>query len=95
LRRFISVRGRAANARVAQTSFQQATTPGNNAATIFWLKARAGWREKQPTPASDQPGGPPAQVVVIRKMFDPTGCTRTATELSPPLIEGDASDQQQ
>ena len=36
-----------ANARVAQTLFQQATTPGNIAATIFWLKARAGWREKQ------------------------------------------------
>jgi hypothetical protein len=36
-----------ANARVAQTLYQQATTPGNIAATIFWLKARAGWREKQ------------------------------------------------
>lgn len=35
-----------ANARVAQTLYQQATTPGNIAATIFWLKARAGWREK-------------------------------------------------
>jgi len=34
-----------ANARVAQTLYQQATTPGNIAATIFWLKARAGWRE--------------------------------------------------
>ncbi len=36
-----------ANARVAQTLYQQATTPGNIAVTIFWLKARAGWREKQ------------------------------------------------
>lgn len=36
-----------ANAKVAQTLYQQATTPGNVAATIFWLKARAGWREKQ------------------------------------------------
>ena len=36
-----------ANAKVAQTLYQQATTPGNIAATIFWLKARAGWREKQ------------------------------------------------
>lgn len=35
-----------ANARVAQTLYQQATTPGNIAATIFWLKARGGWREK-------------------------------------------------
>jgi hypothetical protein len=84
-----------ANARVAQCLFQQATTPGNIAATIFWLKARAGWREKQITPADDQPSGPAPQVVIIRKMFDPTGCTMAATELSPPLIEGDASDQQQ
>ena len=36
-----------ANAKVAQTLYQQATMPGNIAATIFWLKARAGWREKQ------------------------------------------------
>ena len=36
-----------ANARVAQCLYQQATTPGNVAASIFWLKARAGWREKQ------------------------------------------------
>jgi hypothetical protein len=34
-----------ANAQVAQTLFKQATT-GNTAAAIFWLKARAGWREK-------------------------------------------------
>src|SRR3954468_16181293 len=31
-----------ANARVAQILYQQATTPGNLGATIFWLKARAG-----------------------------------------------------
>lgn len=35
-----------ANARVGQTLFQQATSGNNTAATIFWLKARAGWREK-------------------------------------------------
>ena len=35
-----------ANARVAQSLFQQATSGKNTTATIFWLKARAGWREQ-------------------------------------------------
>lgn len=34
-----------ANAKVAQTLYQQAIG-GNLGAAIFWLKARAGWREK-------------------------------------------------
>jgi len=34
-----------ANARVAQSLFQQATSGKNTAASIFWLKARAGWQE--------------------------------------------------
>src|SRR4051794_35040377 len=45
-----------ANAKVAQTLYQQATTPGNIAATIFWLKARAGWREKQVVEVSGKDG---------------------------------------
>lgn len=36
-----------ANAKVAQTLFRQATEGGNTAAAIFWLKARAGWRETE------------------------------------------------
>lgn len=35
-----------ANMRVAQSLFNMATTGGNVAAAIFWMKARAGWREK-------------------------------------------------
>lgn len=35
-----------ANAKVAQSLFQQATS-GNTGAAIFWTKARMGWREKQ------------------------------------------------
>ena len=35
-----------ATAKVAQSLFQLATTGKNVAATIFWMKARAGWREK-------------------------------------------------
>jgi len=36
-----------ANTKVAQTLFAMATRGDNTAATIFWMKARAGWREKQ------------------------------------------------
>ena len=35
-----------ATAKVAQTLFQMATSGQNTAAAIFWMKARAGWREK-------------------------------------------------
>ena len=34
-----------ANARVGESLFNQAMD-GNTAAAIFWMKARAGWREK-------------------------------------------------
>lgn len=34
-------------AKVAQSLLQMATTGKNVAAAIFWMKARAGWREKQ------------------------------------------------
>jgi len=39
-----------ANAKVAQSLFKKATGDGNQAvqAAIFWLKARAGWRDKSP-----------------------------------------------
>jgi hypothetical protein len=55
-----------ANARVAQTLYQQATTPGNIAATIFWLKARAGWREKQIMEVAGQDGATPALNLAVR-----------------------------
>jgi hypothetical protein len=35
-----------ANAQVAQTLYQMATSGKNIAATIFWLKARARWQER-------------------------------------------------
>jgi predicted ArsR family transcriptional regulator len=35
-----------ATVKVAQTLFQMATSGQNTAAAIFWMKARAGWREK-------------------------------------------------
>lgn len=35
-----------ANVKIAQSLFNMATTGNNVAAAIFWMKARAGWREK-------------------------------------------------
>ena len=35
-----------ANATVARSLYNQAVNGGNTAAAIFWLKSRAGWREK-------------------------------------------------
>jgi hypothetical protein len=37
-----------ATTKVAQSLFRMATEGKNVAAAIFWMKARAGWREKQP-----------------------------------------------
>jgi hypothetical protein len=45
-----------ANAKVAQSLFQMATQGKNVAAAIFWMKARAGWREKvEIKPVVDDP----------------------------------------
>jgi hypothetical protein len=47
-----------ANAQVAQSLYQQATSGKKPAATIFWLKTRAGWRESpaiQPRPVEIPP----------------------------------------
>ena len=40
-----------ATAKVAQSLFQMATVDKNMAAAIFWMEARAGWREK-PDPSA-------------------------------------------
>ena len=46
-----------ATTKVAQSLFRMATEGKNVAAAIFWMKARAGWREKQPEAlmADDKP----------------------------------------
>lgn len=46
-----------ANAKVAGTLFRTATDPSNPksvTAAIFWLKARAGWREDAPAPGKKE-----------------------------------------
>ena len=44
-----------ATAKVAQSLFRMATEGNNVAAAIFWMKARAGWREKQQIELSGRP----------------------------------------
>jgi len=44
-----------ATAKVAQSLFNMATQGNNVAAAIFWMKARAGWREKQEVQFSNRP----------------------------------------
>ncbi len=44
-----------ATAKVAQSLFQMATVDKNVAAAIFWMKARAGWREKHEVTVSTRP----------------------------------------
>jgi len=44
-----------ATAKVAQSLFHLATIDKNVTAAIFWMKARAGWREKQVIQFSDRP----------------------------------------
>jgi hypothetical protein len=76
-----------ANARVAQTLYQQATTPRNIAATIFWLKARAGWREKQAVEVAGPVGAPLPEppLVIVRHIVSPKAC-----KADPTLLEGKA-----
>ena len=44
-----------ANAKVAQSLYQQATS-GSTSVAIFWLKVRAGWQDKQVTELSGNVG---------------------------------------
>ena len=43
-----------ATTKVAQSLFRMATEGKNVGAAIFWMKARAGWREKHPEPLEDK-----------------------------------------
>lgn len=53
-----------ANAKVAQSLFQMATSGKNAAAAIFWLKVRGGgvWRESPAKVEVSGPGGAPVPV---------------------------------
>ena len=47
-----------ATTKVAQSLFQMATSGNNVAAAIFWMKARAGWREKNQIELTGADDGP-------------------------------------
>ncbi len=53
-----------ANAQVAQTLFQQAKS-GNTAAMIFWMKTRAGWKEKSTHELVGADGGPIQSAMIL------------------------------
>ena len=71
-----------ANMRVSQSLFTMATTGGSVAAAIFWMKARAGWREKHP----EEPGEEEKTTVVIHRFVVPI------EDIKPPTIVGQHTD---
>jgi hypothetical protein len=81
-----------ANTRVAQCLFKQATTPGNIGASIFWLKARAGWREKHPEPPPDPKDDPNKITVIVRRIIDPVTGEFAETTYPRPMLEGRTRD---
>lgn len=57
-----------ANASVAKSLYQQATS-GNTSAAIFWLKCRAGWQDKQQIEHTG-PNGGDINVTITRRVID-------------------------
>ena len=55
-----------ATAKVAQTLFHLATVEKNVASVIFWMKARAGWRETMRQENTGADGKPMATVITYR-----------------------------
>jgi hypothetical protein len=53
-----------ANAKVAETLFNQAVRDGNTTAAIWWTKSRMGWKERQAHEHSGPDGEGPVQMVM-------------------------------
>jgi len=53
-----------ANTNVAQTLYKMATSGNNPAATFFWLKCRAGWKER---PVVEQASIQPVPFIVAKE----------------------------
>ena len=71
-----------ANVKVGQSLFNMATSGNNVAATIFWMKARAGWREKHDIHHTGPEGKP---LIIV------TGVPRHDRDL-PPLLGASGND---
>lgn len=62
-----------ATLKVAQSLFKQAVEQNNTAAQIFWMKARAGWREGVDLSHAGPDGGPIKQILEVSwKNIEPT-----------------------
>jgi hypothetical protein len=73
--------------RVRKTLYQMATSGRNQAATMFWLKTRAGWSEKGREPETLSEQDKPQPLVV--RFIEPRYCEETDTMLPP--LEPDES----
>jgi hypothetical protein len=60
-----------ATAKVGQSLFRMATEGNNVTAAIFWMKARAGWREKHDVNLSAGDGAPVAVIYLPDNGRDP------------------------
>jgi hypothetical protein len=58
-----------ANSRVAETAYNMAISGKCPAATFFWLKCRAGWREKEHVIVGGDPNNPVQTVHRIERVI--------------------------
>ena len=83
-----------ATAKVAQSLFQMATQGKNVAAAIFWMKARAGWREKhevQVTHGESLAHLTDEELEQMLRSYDDKLRAAGSRGSSGPLIEGSAA----
>jgi hypothetical protein len=80
-----------ATAKVAQSLFQLATIDKNVTAAIFWMKARAGWREKQEIQFSNRPLEQLSDADLERLIVRPGGDTEIEGEFTD--VDNDAPRQ--
>ena len=76
-----------ANMRVAQSLYNMATTGGSVAAAIFWMKARAGWREKHEVVVTEEELGPMSDEELNERLARIKG--KIAESEGPPTITMD------
>jgi hypothetical protein len=75
-RRELDLGSAEANNEVGRSLYKMATSGTNVAAAIFWMKARAGWREVQVHEVAGKDGGP-VQFETIRRVIVDPGNTDT------------------
>jgi hypothetical protein len=81
-----------ATAKVAQTLFHLATVEKNVASVIFWMKARAGWRETVRQENTGADGQPMVTEIVYRwadPLIDATPVVENLERASNRLLSGD------